>query len=169
MELTQLMQEMHIFIFWPWQPWSDHTSFLSFTTMMPSKRLLHDSRENIASPPFVFPHSNAVLVQPPTRTCSWPSPGFCMQTPTPSPVFAEGLRGSVTGLLLTNVSGAAQISFPSIEKVAAQGGKGLSAHFLSSRFEETVKCLRVSMYLLLKSSELTFYFSVFYLLSVNFL
>lgn len=46
---------------------------------------------------------------------------------------------------------------------------GLSAHFVCCRFEAAVKCLSVSMNLLLKSSELAFYLSAFYLLSVNFL
>lgn len=46
---------------------------------------------------------------------------------------------------------------------------GLSAHFVCCRFEATGKCLSVSMNLLLKSSELTFHFSTFYLLSVSFL
>lgn len=59
--------------------------FLSFATIILSKQLLHDSRDNIAPPPFIYtPPTNAVLVQPRTIMCLWPSPWVCMRTPTPS-------------------------------------------------------------------------------------
>lgn len=90
--------------------------FLSFATIILSKWLLHDSRENITPPPFIYtPRTNAVLVQTPTVMCLWLSPWFRMQTPTPSSLLKvcwdlfqdHSLRMS---------RGAIQISFPSIEK-----------------------------------------------------